>query len=686
MKKIFLFLVFTILSLSCSEDSPDKEVPQPEAKEETEEIFGLLNFELEIEVFEDGGIMLEASATNIDDAEVSEHGFLLSQFENPDFNNSQKFESDEIQGKKFLLTIDKDLDFNKEYFIVAYVKIGETYAHTSIKSFVSTGSKAPVITQIDRSHIGDTLQVKGSNFSSISHKIKVFFDEEMSVILESSDTLVQCIVPGTLTRYNPEVTLELYNKSDTYKDFSLHTPVIESLSNEMVSLGDTLTLYGEHFDVQNERNSVLIEAKQAEILVSTRDSITFVLPESLSKSTNPIKLTTQLQDVSPSFSITVNAPVIEHVPSSFYAYQTIELIGDEFSPILEDNIVWFDDQRAEVLIASKNKLAVRVPLGPYNDRNPMLRIELMDQEFQYDEELTLTDIWLFYKELPYSSYDQHFVSRDNIAFTFEEDDYNARFVVRRLDSDLNLLSSFYVDYPRTSIKDEFYSIIYNAESDRVFFYFADEVEHNFYEFLPNSQVFVERAKYPDAERRSSTVFNIGDLVYIGLGRYPETNYYPDYEPFSHFWSYDDSEDTWNQVASFPGNSNRLLTSTFVINDEAYVGNGATSTGHYDFWKFNPNSNEWVRIDNFPNIRNNTASFAYNGNGYVFFGGFLSSSDGEFKYVPSLDDWIELERVNETQFQYHGASAPTTSIKFSDAIYLLVRQSEGRCYQADLERL
>ncbi|MFS4455392.1 IPT/TIG domain-containing protein [Maribacter sp. 2304DJ31-5] len=686
MKKTFLFLVFTTLFLSCSEDSSEKEVPQPEAKEETEEIFDLLNFDLEVEVFEDGGIMLEASATNIDDAEVTEHGFLLSQFENPDFNNSQKFESDEIQGKKFLLTIDKDLDFNKEYFIVAYVKIGETYEYTSIKSFVSTGSKAPIIGQIDQAHIGDTLRIKGSNFSSISNKIKVLFDEEVGSVLESSDTLVKCIVPETLKRFNPKITLELYNKSDSFEDFSLFTPIIENISQEMVSIGDTLTVYGKHFDFENNRNTIIIEEKQSEILFSSKDSITFVLPQSLSKSTNSLKLITQLQEVSSGVSFAINAPIIEQAPSSFYANETIEIVGDEFSPILEDNIVWFDDNRAEILAASKNKLTVKVPIGPYEDRNPMLRMELMDQEFQYSEELTLIDVWLFYKELDYNSYYQNFVNKDNIAYIFEEDDHNARFSVKRLDSELNILSTFYVDYPRTSMKDEYYSILYNAESDRVFFYFAEEEEHNFYEFLPNSQTFVERAEYPDTARKSPTVFNIENLVYLGLGRYPETNYYPEYELFSHFWSYDDSEDTWNPIANFLGNSNRLLTSTFVIDNEAYVGNGATSTGHYDFWKFNPVSDEWIRIANFPDIRNNTTAFEYNGNGYVFFGGFLSSSDGEFKYVPSLDDWIELERQNETQFQYHGASAPTSNIKFSNAIYLLVRQSNGRCYKADLQRL
>ncbi|MBR9854837.1 MAG: hypothetical protein GYB37_09715, partial [Algicola sp.] len=354
MKKTSLFLVFATLLLSCSKESSEKEAPQPEAKDETEEIFELLNFELEVEVFEDGGVMLEASATNIDAPEVSEYGFLLSQFENPDFNNSQKFVSDGMEDNKFLLTIDKDLDFNKEFFIVAYAKIGETYEYTTIKSFVSTGSKAPVIGRIDQSYIGDTLQIKGSNFTSIAHKIKVLFDDEISAVLESSDTLVKCIVPETLKRFNPKVTLELYNKSDSFEDFSLYTPIIEKISKEVVSIGDTLTVYGKHFDFENLRNSIIIEGKHSEVLFSSRDSIIFVIPQSLSKSTNSFALLSQLQSIDSELNFTIKSPSIAEIPQSFRSYEIIEIVGDEFSPIAQDNIVLFDNQQAVVLEASEN--------------------------------------------------------------------------------------------------------------------------------------------------------------------------------------------------------------------------------------------------------------------------------------------------------------------------------------------
>ncbi|MGB5820987.1 MAG: IPT/TIG domain-containing protein [Saonia sp.] len=695
MKKLISIFCFAIIILSCSEDDTEKVVPKVESENEqgqsddkTTDDFELSSFDLKIKVFEEGGIQLEASATEFDTQEISEFGFLLSQLENPNFDNSQVLEPQEIDGNKFSQNVDKDLDFNKEYFVIAYVKIGNEYKYTQIKSFVSTGSKAPIINQINQSHIGDTLQIQGSNFTSISNRIKVLFDEEMGTVLESTDTLIKCVVPTSLKRFNPKVAVELYQKQGAFEEFNLFKPIIENISETSVSIGDTLTVYGQHFDFENERNSILIEDKLAEILDSSRDSITFVLPKSLSFSNNPFVLNSQLQDVSSALSFTIKSPIITELPRSFRSYETIEIIGDEFSPIADDNIIMFDNHQAAVFEATKTRLKVRVPIGPYDDKNPILQIKLMDHTYQFEDNLEFVDTWLLYKELS-ENYFQHFISND-IAYVFIEDDVNARFFVQRFDSDLNLLSTFYVAYPRTSIRDEYFRILYNEITNRAFFYFIEDDEPNFYEFSLTSLKFEARTKYPDNQSNGNAIFSIQDKLYMGFGSFTDgINASENPQTHAQFWQYDVANDTWNQAADFPINYRfRSNTSTFVIDDEGYVGNGATSTGHYDFWKFSHTNDEWVRIDNFPDIKNRTASFEYNGNGYVVFGGFTSSQDDVYKYEPNLDDWLELEDVNEYYFQDYGrAPEVTTALSFSDAIYLIINEyPSDYCFKADLSKL
>ena len=687
MKKAIILFICSLLILSCAKNNPPEDGTPIEPKNETEELFEILNFNLEIEVFEEGGILLEATSDEFDADKISLFGFLVSEFENPTLENSRNIDPDEIMVNTFSQTVDDDLEFNKEYYVVAYVKQGEEYEYSEIKSFVSTGSQAPEINSIAQAHIGDTLEIKGSNFTSVPNRTKVLFDEELSVVLESSDSIIRCIVPETLKRFDPNISVELFNKSADFEDFSLFRPIVENITETSVSIGDTLTVYGQHFDFVNQRNSVVIEEKQAEILFSSRDSITFVLPQPLSFSNNSFRLTSQLQDAESELSFSIRSPVITDIPMSFRSYETIEIMGDEFSPILEDNIVLFDGHEARVLEASKTKLKVRIPIGPYDDKNPVLQIKIMDHVYQFEDNLEFVDTWLMYKELP-EGYFSHFIDNNDIAYIFAEDDVNARFIVKTVDSDLNPVSSFYVNYPRTTMRDEPYAILFNEDSNRVFFYFGQEEEHNFYELLLASKTLVERANYPDTARSGPSTFTINGLIYMGLGNYYGSNSYPDYEPFSHFWTYNDQTDLWTRVADFPGNPNRRGSSVFVIDNESYVGNGATSTGGFDFWKYSASNNQWVRIDNFPAIKNRTASFEYNGYGYVVFGGFLSSQDDVYKYEKNLDDWLELEDVNEHFFQDYGrAPEVTTALKFSDAIYLIVNEyPNDYCFKADLDKL
>lgn len=696
MKNVFLSLSILIFLLSCSEESTEQEVPQVESNEEQveqdneeAEDFELSNFSLKIEVFEEGGILLEATATEFNDQEISDYGFLLSLLESPNFDNSQKFEPQEIVENKFSQTVDKDLDFNKEYFVIAYVKVGNEYEYTPIKSFVSTGSKAPVISLINQAHIGDTLQIKGSNFTSISNRIKVLFDEEIGTVLESSDTLITCIVPTSLTRFNPKVAVELYQKQGAFEEFSLFKPIIENISKTSVSIGDTLTVYGQHFDFKNSRNVITVEEKQGEVLFSSRDSITFVLPKSLSFSNNSFALNSQLQEVESQISFTIVPPQFSSVPESFRAYEEIEILGNNFSPIPDDNKVFFDNNLAKVLEASQNRLKIRVPIGEYEDWNPSLSLQLMDYSITYVEQITLSDTWLMVKRPPSYYWPGRYFIHNNIAYLFVEDDTYARFEVLRFDSDLNQLSSFYVDYPRTTIKDENFKVLYNELEERVFFYFSEEEENNFYEFDLATTSFEVRTNYPDNKENGNAIFSIADKLYMGFGRFTNgVDVSENPQPYAQFWEYDLANDTWNQRANFPidyrGKSD---TSNFVINGEGYVANGATSTGDYDFWKYNPTTDEWIRLDNFPDHINSTAYFEYDSKGYVIFGGFTSNTDTVYYYDIILDDWIQKEDVNDLYYLYNARNESAFALKFSNSIYIGSRNySDYEIFKANLNKL
>lgn len=101
-----------------------------------------------------------------------------------------------------------------------------------------------------------------------------------------------------------------------------------------------------------------------------------------------------------------------------------------------------------------------------------------------------------------------------------------------------------------------------------------------------------------------------------------------------------AQQNWISLEDFPGIA-RDDASHFVIDNKAYVGLGFNANFQYckDFYSFS-NNEGWKRIIDFPaEERQYSASFTYNGNGYVFGGiGFSGAMNDLWVYSPSTDNW------------------------------------------------
>lgn len=132
---------------------------------------------------------------------------------------------------------------------------------------------------------------------------------------------------------------------------------------------------------------------------------------------------------------------------------------------------------------------------------------------------------------------------------------------------------------------------------------------------------------------------MGGKGYIGLGSNTSTTY------FSDFWEYNPANDTWVQIANFPGAA-RSGCFSFVIGDKAYVGAGKSSVGavwtyYTDFYVYDPALNNWTQLGVTPFILKSSTSFAINGKGYVMCGvegGVVTNNVWE--YNPSTDTWFQ----------------------------------------------
>ena len=147
------------------------------------------------------------------------------------------------------------------------------------------------------------------------------------------------------------------------------------------------------------------------------------------------------------------------------------------------------------------------------------------------------------------------------------------------------------------------------------------------------------------KRERATGFSIGSLGYLCGGIDTAEVIHKD------LWAYDPQTDAWTQKADLPGAARRDAIS-FVIDNYAFVGSGMDSisgpTGNTlkDFWRYNPNTNTWVTIADFPGAGGEgiyfATGFSVGGKGYLCGGktGPNLYSNQLWEYKPSNNQWIQ----------------------------------------------
>lgn len=156
---------------------------------------------------------------------------------------------------------------------------------------------------------------------------------------------------------------------------------------------------------------------------------------------------------------------------------------------------------------------------------------------------------------------------------------------------------------------------------------------------PNS--WSVRSNFGGSARESAVGFSIGTKGYIGTGRLALGTFTKD------FWSWDQSNNVWTQLADVGGVSGPLRTDAvgFSIGNKGYIGTGNSSTGNYlnDFWEFDPTNNSWIQKTNFPGgIRTYAVGFAIGNKGYIGTGAsnWNTNNNDFYEYDPNFDSWVQ----------------------------------------------
>ena len=172
-----------------------------------------------------------------------------------------------------------------------------------------------------------------------------------------------------------------------------------------------------------------------------------------------------------------------------------------------------------------------------------------------------------------------------------------------------------------------------------------------WEYDSTQDSWIRKADFPGVARVKAIAGVIGDKVYVGLGAVAPY----DGNQFSDFWEYNNTTDTWVQMASFPGIAKNDLFCA-VVDSSLYVTEGFASTiFNKDTYKYSPKTNTWTRLADCPVRRSSTAGFSIGSDIYVGSGYYTANYKDFYCYHTPTNTWSRKADLPEARILSKGIS-------------------------------
>ena len=226
----------------------------------------------------------------------------------------------------------------------------------------------PTITSFtpNEGFFGTTIIIKGENFSTTANDNKVFFnDNKEATVTNATATELTVTVPYGAESGKINVTVNditVISANDFTVTYPL--PTITSFSPTEGAIETEVIITGTNFSTIVNENIVTFNNNKRALLTNiSENSITAIVPQGAT--TGKINLSVNGVEISTTedFTVTHPAPIITlFSPTNGIPGDEIIINGANFSPIINENTVIFNDNKEAVILdANPNSLKVIVP-------------------------------------------------------------------------------------------------------------------------------------------------------------------------------------------------------------------------------------------------------------------------------------------------------------------------------------
>lgn len=641
------------------------------------------------------GAKFRGEVSGVSRDKVLEHGFVWGSLEGISLDTHDKTVSGKIEeDDSFANEITTTLAEGETYYVRAYVKTTKHTIYGNVVSFISLGSKAPVISSFTpkKGFTLDTIQIKGSGFSFLKEKNVVKFNEATALVIKQSDTLLHVQVPENLSAIKSKITVSIIgNVATSSDDFELTGSEITSVTPTVIAPCDTLIITGKNFTQNISGLKVKLEDAECTIIQSSANLIKAVVPvffpvtNSVSVSVVSSNITTVYPD-----KLTYRKPYFVGLQArTNTTFNDTIIVKAKNLPPCHDLIVKLGTITQSVITYNDSTISFKIPESLTTSENN-LSISFTNTDLTYTGIVKLSPPKIisvtpasgtFTDVVTINGMNFHPQKQRNIisiggasasAITAQKTkltlavpteaqvcDFCDRIYIQVDDQETSSsLNAFVLRPPTiTSINPTVMSVpgLVTITGD----YFNPVASYNQLS-IKNQTAVVSATKTQISGNISLSTLSNGD-PYLSVSHWGNVSvetggqYTPEFIHSIHF----DYKGPWTRKADFPATA-RSLPVSFVLNDKLYVGLGRNSSSQLltDFWEYNPATNAWTPRASFPGSgRTEASTFVIDGKAYVGLGitETLPRLKDLWRYDPILDSWTRLndfsgpERSNAEAF-------------------------------------
>ena len=171
---------------------------------------------------------------------------------------------------------------------------------------------------------------------------------------------------------------------------------------------------------------------------------------------------------------------------------------------------------------------------------------------------------------------------------------------------------------------------------------AEVIHKDLWAYNPQSDSWTQKADLPGPARRDAISFVVDNFAYVGSGMDSISG--PSGTTLKDFWRYEPSTNTWAAIADFPGAGGEgiYFATGFSVGGKGYLCGGKMGPNLYSsqLWEYKPSNNQWIQRANFPGgVRYQMLSFVVGSKAYVGMG----TDQNIFKkdvycYDPGANNW------------------------------------------------